>query len=195
MGGFAFYGPYHDNKPPVKGGESLFQISTDPHHTVEYPNYDSVIYIMEHFPHILTDTTEDYILNQAASNSLSKALLVVQVAWFCTNCASRLSQHLPLSLLEVFTAAHAFCTLLTYIVWWSKPINVPAPTIMRKKNAREVFALLNCSGVEYDEALEMAKRRAAGDSSETHRSEKIDLAAGALQHLLPTPLPTPLPKP
>jgi hypothetical protein len=212
MGGFAFYGPYGDKKTPVEEPpnkpleegsldeppESLFQISKNPRHTVEYPNYDAVIYIMKHFPHILTDTTEDYILNQAASNSLSKALLIVQVAWFCTNCASRLAQRLPLSLLEIFTAAHACCTLLTYIVWWSKPINVAAPTILRGKEARQVHALLSCSDGEYKEALEVARGRAAAGSSTppgTHESGKIVLAANALQHLLPTPerplLPTP----
>ncbi len=93
-------------------------------------------------PHIITDITEDYILDQAASSSLRMALLIVQVAWFCANCASMLFQGLSRSLLLVSTTAHAFCTLLTYFVWWSKPINVATPTSMREKEAREVYALL-----------------------------------------------------
>ena len=182
MGGFVFHGPY--------GDESLLEISTNPRHTVEVAHPDTVVYIMEHFPHIITDITEESILDRAESSSLSKAILIFQVGWFCTNCASRLNQGLPLSLLEVSTAAHAFCTLLTYFVWWSKPSNVAAPTLMREKGAREVYALLNCSGREYREALELAKKRAAGDSSTltgTHASEKITLAANALQHLPQTP--------
>ena len=174
MGGFAFYGPFDDDNPTSE--EPSFQLSTNPRHTVKAPNFDTLEYIMEHFPHILTDIPEEYILDQAASSSLSKALLIVQVAWFCTNCASRLFQGLPLSLLEVSTAAHAFCTLLTYFVWWSKPINVAAPTLMREKEAREVYALLKCSREEYDKALEMAQKRAGGDSS----TGKIVLAANAL---------------
>jgi hypothetical protein len=187
-GGFAFYGPYSDDTLNVK--ESLFEISTNPRHTVDVPKSDTLVYIMTYFPHIITDITEEYILDRAESSSLSKALLVVQVGWFCTNCVSRLVQHLPLSLLEVSTAAHALCTLLTYFVWWSKPINVAAPTILREKEAREVHALLRCSHEEYDEALGLAQRTAAGDSSTpvgNHVSEKIVLAANALQHLLPTP--------
>ena len=182
MGGFAFCGPH--------GDESLFEISTNPHYAVEIPNSHALIYIMEHFPHIITDITEESILDRAESSSLSKAVLIFQVGWFCTNCASRLTQGLPLSLLEVTTAAHAFCTLLTYFVWWSKPCNVAAPTLLREKGARELYALLKCSGREYNEVLEMAKKRAAGDSSTltgTHRSEKIILAANALQHLPQTP--------
>ena len=185
MGGFAFYDSFDDDTP-----KSLFEISTNTRCTVDVPGFATVIYIMEHFPHIITDITEDYILDQAASSSLSKALLIVQVAWFCTNCASRLFQHLPLSLLEISTAAHAFCTLLTYFVWWSKPLNVAAPTLLRDKEAREVYALLKCSRGEYDKALEIAQKRAAGDSSMAtgpHSLEKITLAAGALQHLLPIP--------
>ena len=185
MGGFAFYDSYDDDTP-----KSLIEISTNPRCTVDVPDTSTLLYIMEHFPHIITDIAEDDILDRAASSSLSKALLIVQVGWFCTNCASRLFQHLPLSLLEVSTAAHAACTLLTYFVWWSKPLNVAAPTLLREKAAREVYALLKCSDDEYDKAFVMAQKRAAGDSSIStgpHGSEKIVLAAGALHHLLPTP--------
>ena len=182
MGGFAFYGSYDDDTP-----KSLFEISTNPRCTIEVPKLDTLIYIMKHFPHIITDITEDYILGRAASSSLSKALLIAQVAWFCTNCASRLFEGLPLSLLEISTAAHAFCTLLTYFVWLSKPLNVDTPTLLREKAALEVYALLKCSDNEYDEAMEMAQKRAAGGSpTGSGGSEKIVLAAGALQHLLPT---------
>ena len=189
MGGFAFYEPYGDESLNVE--ESLFEISRYPFHGVRVLDGESLIYVMEHFPRIITDITEESILDRTESSSLSKALLIFQVGWFCTNCASRLNQGLPLSLLEVSTAAHAFCTLLTYFVWWSKPCNVAAPTLMREKGARAVHALLTCSRPEYLEALEMAKqKKRAGDSSTptgTHRSEKIILAANALQHLPQTP--------
>jgi hypothetical protein len=188
MGGFAFHESYDDNT--LDDEEYLSEISTNPRHILDVPKYETLIYIMKYFPHIITSTTEESILDRAESSSLSKALLVVQVGWFCTNCASRLFQGLPLSLLEVSTAAHAFCTLITYFVWWSKPINVSAPTLKSGKEAREVYALLKCSTEEYDKALEMAREMAAGDSSTptgTHSSKKIDLAANALRHLLPTP--------
>ena len=185
MGGFAFYRSYDDDTP-----KSLFEISTNPRCTIDVLEYDGLIYIMKHFPHVITNITEDYILDQAVSSGLSKALLIVQVAWFCMNCASRFSQRLPLSLLEVSTTAHAVCTLVTYFVWWSKPANVAVPTLLMDKEAREVYALLSCSDDEYGNALEVAQKGAAGDSSmptEPHASEKIVLAARALQHLLPTP--------
>jgi hypothetical protein len=192
MGGFALYGSYDDNTLDVE--ESHSEISTIPRHTIDVLKGETLIYIMKYFPHIITDIEEEYILDRAESSGLSKALLVVQVGWFCTNCASRLVQRLPLSLLEVSTAAHAFCTLLTYFIWWSKPINVAAPTLLRDKPAREVHALLKCSTGEYDKALEMAQKRAAGDSSTptgTHSPKKIVLASKALKRLLPTPVRPP----
>ena len=190
MGGFAFYESYDDE--PLNAEESLFELETNLRHIVEVPQFDTLIYIMKNFPHIITDFTEESILDRAESSSLSKAVLIFQVVWFCTNCVSRRTQGLPLSLLEVSTAAHAFCTLLTYFVWWSKPSNVAAPTLMREKGAREVFALLKCYDHEYNEALELAKERAAGDFSTLtgtrgSKSKKIILAANALHRLLPTP--------
>ena len=185
MGGFAFYGSYDDDNTTVE--ESLFQISTYPRHTLEVPKFETLIYIMEYFPHILTDITEESILDRAASSALSKTILAIQVVWFCLNCVARLQQGLPISLLEVSTAAHAFCTLMTYYVWYSKPLNVAAPTLMREKKAREVYALLKCTDVEYDRALEMAQKWVEGDSSTlrgTHGSGKLILAAGALQQCL-----------
>jgi len=185
MGGFAFYGSDMDGIPTFE--ECPTDLSTNPRFVVDVPRFETLTYIMKHFPQIITDIHEETILDCAESSSLGKAVLIVQVAWFCTNCASRLIQHLPLSLLEVSTAAHGICTLLTYFVWWSKPTNVAAPTVMRGKEAREVYALLKCDNEEYKEALKMARKRAAGDSSGPTGTEKVNLAANALQHLLPNP--------
>ena len=144
-------------------------------------------YIMEHFPQIIPDISEDSITDRSESSSLSKALLIVQVGWFCTDCVSRLIQRLPLSLFEVSTAAHAVCTLLTYFVWWSKPLNIAEGTPMRGEGVREVHALLMCSEREYNRARAMAEGVAAGGSQAvTNNGEqgRIVLAASALQKAL-----------
>ena len=194
MGGFAFYGPGGDDGT-VNVEESLFEIDTNPRYAVDVPRYETLCYIVKHFPHILTNIPENVILDRAGSNSLSKALLIIQVGWFCTNCGSRLLQHLSLTLLEISTAAHAFCTLATYFVWWSKPMNVATPTLLMDREAQEVYALLKCSHEEYDKALEMARemetepKRATRDFSVPtgpFKSAKIALAANALlKHRFP----------
>ena len=170
MGGFAFY--ESDDK------ETPFESATEPGGTVDVPEYETVIYIMTHFPDIMTNTPEDTILDGAQSSSLGKCILGVQVTWFCINCLSRLAQQLPLTLIEVSTAAHAFCTILTYIVWLSKPMNVAVPTILRGKEAEEVYAVLKCSSEEYNEASAMAEKGEKIGDSERSRTK---LAAKALQ--------------
>jgi len=192
MGGFAFHG-YDDNSPT--DNESLLKTAKNTRHTVDVPRFGTLVYIMEHFPHIIASIPEEAILDRTESSSMSKAVLIVQVGWFCISVASRLFQGLPLSLLEVSTTARLFCTLITYFVWLPKPFNVAAPTILEGKEAEEVYALLKCSQFEFNEALEMAKERAATDSAAPtgpQESAKIFLAANALQHLLPNPQRPPL---
>ena len=194
MGGFAFCGSHDDNGPTI--GEIPFDIETNPHYTLDIPKFETLIYIMRHFPDIITNVPEDTILDRAESSSLSKALLIIQVAWFCTNCASRLVQHLSLSLLEVSTAARALCTLVIYFVWWSKPLNVAAPTLLLGKKAQEVYALLRCSDPEYNTAMAMAMAGKGGDSGASQGrqvSAKIVLAADALRPLPTTPTTEQLP--
>ena len=193
MDGFAFYRSYGDDNLTVE--ESDLEIAKNPRGTVDVPRFETLIYIMKHFPHIISNIPEETILDRAESSNLSKVFLIVQGAWYGINCASRLFQGLPLSLLEVSTTGHLFCALLTYLVWLSKPMNVAAHTLLRGKEAQELHALLKCSSDEYDEALGMATKRAAGDSSTPtgpQESAKILLAANALQGLLPNPERPPL---
>ena len=169
--------------------EESHERSTNPHSTVISLRIKTLAYILKYFPHILTDISEDSILDHAQSSALSKVVLIAQVISFCVNCASRILLGLPLSLLEISTVAHAFCTLLTYFVWWSKPLNIAAPTVLRGKEAREVYALFACENEEYYEALAMARTMAVGNSSTrpAGKRQKIIMAANALQHLLPNP--------
>ncbi|KLO06919.1 hypothetical protein SCHPADRAFT_672800, partial [Schizopora paradoxa] len=89
---------------------------------------EGVRFLMREYPDLLTIPTIESIKERAKSNSLGKAVLALQVVWFIVNCASRLAENLPLSLMEVSTLAHGLCTLLTYFAWWSKPLNVEGPT-------------------------------------------------------------------
>jgi hypothetical protein len=182
MGGFRIEGYSNPSTP-----------STDTRLTVDVLNFHSFVYIMKQFPDIIPDIPEESITDRAESSSLSKAILIVQVGWFCMNGASRLIQRLPLSLIEVSTAAHAFCALLVYFVWWFKPLNVAEGTVLKGKGAEEVHALLSCSQNEYSEALSLAEMIPAGgspiatNSIATNSNERVALAANALKHLLSTP--------
>ncbi len=95
-----------------------------------------VRFLMEHEPDLIPDRSK--------SSSLGNMLLFFQVAWFCLSCASRLGEHLPLSLLEVTTLAHGLCTLASYAARRPKPQNIDEPTwiSMEGERAREALSLL-----------------------------------------------------
>ncbi|KLO06921.1 hypothetical protein SCHPADRAFT_672859 [Schizopora paradoxa] len=92
---------------------------------------DGVFFLMREYPELLSIPPVESIKERAKSNGLGKAILALQVLWFIVNCASRLAESLPLSLMEVSTLAHGLCTLLTYFAWWSKPLNVEGPTKLK----------------------------------------------------------------
>ncbi len=111
MGGFAFDIP--------TSGETCTS-STSSSTRQDVLNLQGFLYIMKKFPDIIPDISEESTTGRVEYSPLRKALLIVQVGWFCASSLSRFIQHLPLSLLEVSTAFHGFCTLLTYFVWWFK---------------------------------------------------------------------------
>ncbi|KAI0707853.1 hypothetical protein C8Q76DRAFT_133316 [Earliella scabrosa] len=77
--------------------------------------------IMRVEPDLIPDVPIDELLDHSKADGLAKMILTWQVLWFCLSCLNRAVQHLPLSLLEVNTIAHALCALLTYAAWWKKP--------------------------------------------------------------------------
>jgi hypothetical protein len=46
-------------------------------------------------------------------------------------------------LLELNTFGHAICTLLIYLLWWDKPLDVEQPTLIRNKEAYPLWALMS----------------------------------------------------
>ncbi len=112
--------------------------------------FDGVRFLMKHDLDLIPDLSIESITDRAAFSSLGKAVLFFQVAWFCLNCASRLGEHLSLSLLEVSTLAHGICTLASFAVWSYKPQNIDEPTWISTSgsSAKEVRARWALSLIE-----------------------------------------------
>ncbi|KLO14055.1 hypothetical protein SCHPADRAFT_827044, partial [Schizopora paradoxa] len=113
MGGFAFTEPIEFSQ-----GEPRRIILT----------VSGVMFFMKYEPDLIPDLTLASITDRSKSSGLGKALLVTQVLWFCLNCASRFTEQLPLSLLELSTLAHSASTLSSYVMWWAKPLSIKEPT-------------------------------------------------------------------
>lgn len=82
--------------------------------------------------------TVEEIADKSKGNGLAKILVCVQSIWFCIQCVARLAQHLPLSLLEINTAAHALAAVTTYLLWWHKPLGIERPTSVPIESERDV---------------------------------------------------------
>lgn len=82
--------------------------------------------------------TAGEIADKSNGNGLAKTLVCMQSIWFCIQCVARLAQHLPLSLLEISTAAHALAAVTTYLLWWHKPLDIERPTSVLIESERDV---------------------------------------------------------
>lgn len=71
------------------------------------------------------------IADRSKGDALSKGLAVVQTVWFAMQCSARAAQDLPITELEVVTLAFVALNLVTYIVWWNKPLNVRRAILLR----------------------------------------------------------------
>ena len=93
-------------------------------------------------PRLIPDISEEQIHDKSKASGLAKSLVCMQASWFCIQCIYRLAHNLSISLLELNTFAHAICTLLIYLLWWNKPLDIEEPTIIQGDNADAIFAMM-----------------------------------------------------
>ncbi|KAF7349956.1 hypothetical protein MVEN_01296700 [Mycena venus] len=94
---------------------------------------DGVHFLLEHAPELIPHVSEEDINDKSKADGLAKLLVALQAAWFCLQCIARGAQHLPISLLEITTGGHALYTLVTYVLWAYKPMNISIPTPAERK--------------------------------------------------------------
>ena len=124
MGGFVF-----ETSSPILPFPSRFKLTRE-----------GAIFLIKYAPELLSDLSEASILNRSRSDGFGKAILILQLLYFCISCISRWAQSLPVTLLEVSTFAHAICAIATCCVWWKKPFDVAEPTVISGVHADEVVA-------------------------------------------------------
>lgn len=73
-----------------------------------------------HVPEISLEDIKD----KNKADMLAKFLVCVQAGWMIIQVVARATTGLPTTLLEVHVAAHVFCAIIMYILWWHKPRQV-----------------------------------------------------------------------
>jgi hypothetical protein len=69
-------------------------------------------------------------------------LACIQATWFCLSCIMRTSEKLPTSMLELNTFADALCTVVVYILWWRKPLDINRPLIIQDARLKPLLAYM-----------------------------------------------------
>jgi hypothetical protein len=89
---------------------------------------DGFMYLLLIKPHLVSYVSEENIVDKSKASKFAKTIVCIQAAWFMVQCITRMSLHLPISLLELSTFVHALCTLVVYGLWWDKPLDIEVPT-------------------------------------------------------------------
>ncbi|PBK58884.1 hypothetical protein ARMSODRAFT_1032997, partial [Armillaria solidipes] len=77
-----------------------------------------------HSPDIsVTPINVTTIEDKSKGDALSKTISILQISWFIAQCIARIIQHLPITLLEMTALAFAGISIITYSLWWYKPLN------------------------------------------------------------------------
>ncbi|PBK64317.1 hypothetical protein ARMSODRAFT_1054550, partial [Armillaria solidipes] len=87
---------------------------------LELDDLDSHPHLVEKLEAVSAETIED----KSKGDALSKTFAILQISWFIVQCITRALQHLPITLLEVTALAFAGLSIITYCLWWNKPLNV-----------------------------------------------------------------------
>ncbi|KAF8659682.1 hypothetical protein AX16_001808, partial [Volvariella volvacea WC 439] len=70
---------------------------------------------------------EKEIRDRGKGDILAKAIVILQTTWFVAQCIARHVQGLVLTEIELVTLAFATLNVITYGLWWDKPLNVQYP--------------------------------------------------------------------
>ena len=77
--------------------------------------------------------SEEELQSRSDSNGLLKLIALLQILWFALQTLFRAIQHIQITPLELLVIAFVFCSMLTYILYWSKPQNVEYPILLPQR--------------------------------------------------------------
>lgn len=115
----------------VEGKDELWQGVLDFHRFKDLLSSHSI-----DFP----ETTEEEIDDRSKGDALSKGVALLQISWFIVQLVARVWQGLVVTEIELTTAALAGLNTVMYLCWWSKPLDVQCPIIIRTKEAEKILA-------------------------------------------------------
>ncbi|KAK0475639.1 hypothetical protein EDD18DRAFT_1089680, partial [Armillaria luteobubalina] len=108
-------------------GGFYYTCSTSARETLDIPGTLVTLEALESEPNLvkrLAAISPETIEDKSKGDALSKLISTLQLLWFIVQCVARVLQHLPIMLLEMTALAFAGLSIITYSLWWYKPLNV-----------------------------------------------------------------------
>ncbi|KAH8750640.1 hypothetical protein BGZ57DRAFT_834350 [Hyaloscypha finlandica] len=79
----------------------------------------------------LPDISELSILDRSKADPVAKIIAAIQVSWLLLQCLARVVNGLPISPLEIYAVAHVLFTLMSYAMWFQKPLDICEPIVLQ----------------------------------------------------------------
>jgi hypothetical protein len=90
----------------------------------------------------LPNLPKKLIQDKSRADGFGVTVVALQLAWFIAEIIGRVAAGLPLTLLEIVTAAHVACALTAYVLWWHKPRDIREPIIVEGEWTRSLCAAM-----------------------------------------------------
>ncbi|KAF8659469.1 hypothetical protein AX16_001836 [Volvariella volvacea WC 439] len=126
----------------VQMGGLMIEVEKGKKYEVVYCDYNGTAIIkglksytnrsIENLPAIRKKEIQD----RGKGDILAKTIVILQTLWFVAQCIARRVENLVLTELELVTLAFAALNVVTYILWWDKPLNIEYPIYLDEEGNR-----------------------------------------------------------
>ncbi|KAJ7268038.1 hypothetical protein C8J57DRAFT_353972, partial [Mycena rebaudengoi] len=83
----------------------------------------------------------DDIMDKSKGDVVSQGYRAAAVFWFILQCLVRAAQHLPITEIEYSIFAFAVVNILTWLLWWNKPLEVQRAILIDPSLGRVISVL------------------------------------------------------
>lgn len=138
-------------------------------------NFDT-LYILLKDRHVLLPPIAEIdrdIEAKSKGDHFAKGFVCLQAGWLIVQCAVRAGHGLPITELELATCAFVACTVLTYGLWWDKPLDI-----------RLAMPIVYCGGEGNKHSAE--KTEGAGKAEGAEKAGGVENAEGQPSAAPPT---------
>ena len=92
---------------------------------------------------LLEPIPADVIDDKTKADPITKFLVCIQAGWFILQSIARVSQGLPLTLIEIHVLTHVSVALLMYLFWFKKPYDALSPLVITSQEVVDIAVLFS----------------------------------------------------